>query len=137
MRSICNLRCVIIATRVRSTVARYRSARDNAAPRGWNRDVNQAIDTSRVKPPNWFAGALRRHPRIRRELWLLVAGVVLGFIVMPLAVYLVGVLTARSLHGWRARLVHRRLLSRALSRLAAGLGRRAWPVSVWCSSCDC
>jgi len=55
--------------------------------------VNESTDTSRVKPPHWFAEALRRHPRLRRELWLLVAGVVVGFILMPLAIYLVGVLT--------------------------------------------
>lgn len=60
---------------------------------GWNLDVNQSTDASRVKPPHWFAGTLRRHPRIRRELWLLVAGVIVGFILMPLAVYLVGVVT--------------------------------------------
>ena len=55
--------------------------------------MNESTDTSRVKPPHWFAEALRRHPRLRRELWLLVAGVVVGFILMPLAIYLVGVLT--------------------------------------------
>src|SRR5262245_42324725 len=73
---------------------------DSAWPRtmqaSWDgmRDVNQTTtDTSRVKPPHWFAGGLQRHPRLRRELWLLVAGIILAFIVMPVAIYFVGVLT--------------------------------------------
>jgi hypothetical protein len=57
------------------------------------RDVNQTADASRVKPPHWFAGGLQRHPRLRRELWLLAAGIILAFIVMPVAIYFVGVLT--------------------------------------------
>jgi hypothetical protein len=60
---------------------------------GLEDEVTESIDTSRVKPPHWFAEALRRHPRLRRELWLLVAGLVVGFILMPLAIYLAGVLT--------------------------------------------
>ena len=55
--------------------------------------MNESIEASRVKPPHWFAEALRRHPRLRRELWLLLAGVALGLILMPLAIYIVGVLT--------------------------------------------
>ncbi|HKE43981.1 MAG TPA: hypothetical protein VKB41_05530 [Steroidobacteraceae bacterium] len=62
--------------------------------------MNEPTDTpeapaqqSRVKPPHWFAEALHRHPRLRRELWLLVAGLVVGFVLMPIAVYFVGVLT--------------------------------------------
>src|SRR4030095_495435 len=57
------------------------------------RDVNQIADASRVQPPHWCAGGLQRHPRLRRELWLLVAGIILAFIVMPVAIYFVGVLT--------------------------------------------
>lgn len=55
--------------------------------------MNQPIETTESAPKRWLSEALRRHPRLRRELWLLGAGLVVGLILMPLLVYTAGVLT--------------------------------------------
>ena len=55
--------------------------------------LSQPADTSEPKPRHWLSDTLRRHPRLRREVWLLGAGLVVGFVLMPLSVYVVGVLT--------------------------------------------
>lgn len=55
--------------------------------------MNQSIETNESAPKSWLSETLRRHPRLRRELWLLGAGLVVGLILMPALVYVVGMLT--------------------------------------------